>query len=127
MIVRLIAALFLFASAAAAQAAEERPFDRATFAAAQAAERPVLVKVSAWWCPVCSSQNRSIKALSADPAYDQLLILTINFDRQKAEWRSFGVQKQSTLIGFRGMRETGRLSYVTDRTQIATLMSATVR
>jgi thioredoxin 1 len=66
-------------------------------------------------------------ALSADPAYDQLLILTINFDRQKAEWRSFGVQKQSTLIGFRGMRETGRLSYVTDRTQIATLMSATVR
>jgi thioredoxin 1 len=60
MIVRLIAALFLFASAAAAQAAEERPFDRATFAAAQAAERPVLVKVSAWWCPVCAERRSGL-------------------------------------------------------------------
>ena len=41
----------------AARALERKPFDAKTFAAAQAAEKPVLIEVSAVWCPICKAQK----------------------------------------------------------------------
>ena len=110
---------------APAAAAEFKPFDRATFDAAQKAGRPVLVEVNAWWCPVCASQAGTIKATVTDPAYANLLILRINFDKQKAEWKAFNVTKQSTLIAFKRGRELGRLSYITDKAKIRDLLALT--
>lgn len=120
-----IASIFAFAQPAAA--AEAKPFDRATFEAAQKAGRPILVEVNAWWCPVCASQSKTIKSAVVAPQYNNLLILRINFDKQKAEWQAFGVQKQSTLIAFKGGRELGRLSYVTDKAKIQALLASTTR
>ena len=110
---------------APAAAAEFKPFDRATFDAAQKAGRPVLVEVNAWWCPVCASQSGTIKATVTDPAYANLLILRINFDKQKEEWKAFNVTKQSTLIAFKRGREVGRVSYITDKDKIRNLLALT--
>ncbi|MFX5873795.1 hypothetical protein ABTE93_20110, partial [Acinetobacter baumannii] len=56
-------------------AATVQKFDAAAFNAAKAAGKPVLVDVKAWWCPVCGSQNRTIKAaVTGNPAYDKLVI-----------------------------------------------------
>ena len=115
------------ASVAPAQAAEQRNFDTVAFAAAQAQGRPILVDVKAWWCPVCASQGRSIKAVVASPDYNTLIIFNVNYDRQKDVLRRFAVTKQGSLIGFRGNRQTGRLDYVTDRAQIGTLLASTLR
>jgi thioredoxin 1 len=124
----LSAALFaVVALAAPVGAAEYKPFDRATFDAAQKQGRPTLVEVNAWWCPVCASQTGTIKATVADPAYDNLLILRINFDKQKPEWKAFGVTKQSTLIVFKRGRELGRVSYITDKMKIRDLLALTTR
>ncbi len=112
---------------APAFAAEFKPFDRAIFDAAQKAGRPTLVEVNAWWCPVCASQTSTIKATVSAPEYAKLLILRINFDKQKAEWQAFNVQKQSTLIAFKGGRELGRVSYITDKTKIRDLLALTTR
>ena len=115
------------ASVAPAEAAEERSFDSAAFAAAQAQGRPILVDVKAWWCPVCASQGRSIKALAASPEYSSLIIFNVNFEGQKDVLRRFAVTKQGSLIGFRGNRQTGRLDFVTDRVQIGGLLASTLR
>lgn len=120
------AALAGVAIVAPAQAAEQRPFDRAAFAAAQAAGKPILVEVKAWWCPVCASQGRTIKAATAAPQYRDLIIFSINYDKQKEEWKALGAQKQSTLIGYRGKRELGRVVYTTDKTAINALLAKTV-
>jgi thioredoxin 1 len=112
--------------AAAAQAAEVRKFDTASLAAAQAQGRPILVDVKAWWCPVCASQNRTIKAAIADPRYSNLLILELNYDGQKPEWRALNVRKQATLIAYRGRRELGRIEFKTDKAQINALLASTV-
>jgi thioredoxin 1 len=112
---------------APAVAAEYKPFDRATFDAAQKAGRPTLVEVNAWWCPVCASQSNTIKATVSAPEYAKLLILRINYDKQKPEWQAFNVQKQSTLIAFKGGRELGRVSYITDKTKIRDLLALTTR
>lgn len=123
-----IAAIALAAAVAPAQAAEVRKFDRATFEAAKAAGRPVLVDVKAWWCPVCASQNGTIKAaITNNPTYDKLLILEVNYDSQQAEWRPLGVRKQATLIGFKGTQEVGRIEFKTDKAMINNLLQTLVK
>jgi thioredoxin 1 len=125
--IRTALAIAAIAIAAPALAAEEKPFTPAAFAAAQAAGRPVLVDVAAWWCPVCASQGRTIKAITAAPQYAKLLILRVNYDSQKDVWRGFGVTKQATLIAYRGRQEVGRLAYQTDKAQIGALLASAVR
>jgi thioredoxin-like negative regulator of GroEL len=118
---------FGLASVNPALAADTRKFDDATFAAAQAQGRPILIDVKAWWCPVCASQNRTIERETAATQYNNLLILNVNYDKQKDVMRRFNVTKQATLIGFNGSRQTGRLDFVTDRARIAALLTSTLR
>ncbi len=63
-----------FAAPAAAAAAEFQPYPPAALAAAQAKGRPILVKVKAWWCPVCASQRRTIKTKTDAPPCNNPLI-----------------------------------------------------
>lgn len=123
-----IAALALAVAVAPAQAAEVKKFDRASFEAARAAGKPILVDVKAWWCPVCASQNRTIKkAVAGNAAYDKLVIFEVNYDSQKADWQALGVRKQGTLIGYKGAREVGRVEFKTDKAVINELLAQTLR
>jgi thioredoxin-like negative regulator of GroEL len=119
--------VFAATIAVPAQAAEFAPFEQAAFAAAQAQGRPILLDVHAWWCPVCASQARTIKRTVTPQAYPALIVFRIDYDKQTAVWKGFGVQKQATLIAFHGRRETGRLAYMTDQTKIADLIASTNR
>lgn len=102
-----------------------RPFTTAALAAAQRAGRPVLVDVHAGWCPVCRAQAPVIAALAADPANANVVFLRLDFDSQRRERTALRATSQSTLIAFRGRRETGRLQGVTDAAQIARLVAST--
>jgi thioredoxin 1 len=84
------------------------PFDEAAFAAAQKAGKPVLIEVTAPWCPVCKAQAPILSKLRQDPRFSQLQTFTIDFDTGKALMQKFGVRLQSTLICFKGPVETGR-------------------
>ena len=108
----------------AVNAAEYRRFARADFEAAQAAGRPILVDVAAWWCPTCASQKGSIKAAAADATFAKLIIYRLDYDKQKSDWKRFGVQRQSTLIAFKGTKETGRSVGDTDKARIQALMKS---
>jgi thioredoxin 1 len=122
-----IAIAFAMVATAPASAAEFQDFSRAAFNTAQAQGRPILVEVAAWWCPVCASQGNTVKKTVTAAKYAKLIVFKINYDKQKAEWKSFGVSKQGTLVAFKGARETGRLNFVTDKAQIATLIASTVQ
>lgn len=122
-----MAIVLTLAPAASALAAEVRAFEEAAFVAAQAQGRPILIAVKAWWCPVCSSQGRSIRQITTAADYNSLVIFNVNYDKQKQVLRRFAVTRQATLIGFNGTRQTGRLDFVTDRAQIGALLGATLR
>lgn len=109
-----------------AGAAEIREFDRAAFNAALADGKPVLVEVKAWWCPVCASQGRTVRNAVKMEKFNRLVIFELSYDRQEAEWKSFGAKKQGTLIAFRDGREVGRLEFVTDKPEINALLDKTV-
>lgn len=112
---------------APAHAAEFRKFDRAAFDAAQAQKRPILLDVAAWWCPVCRSQDETIKQTVSAPQYAKLVIFRIDYDKQQDQWKAFGARKQGTLIAYRAASEVGRLAFVTNRDQINALLAQVVR
>lgn len=123
----LLALAMTGAALSAAQAAEFKKFDRAEFTAAQAAGKPALIDVAAWWCPVCKSQSNTIKAAVTDAKYNNLTIYRLDYDKHPEEWKAFGATKQATLIAFKGKQETGRLAYKTDKAEINALLASTVR
>jgi len=106
----------------AASAAAASPFDTKAFEAAQAAGGPVLVEVHADWCPVCTRQKPIIRDLLSKPAFKGYSTFIVDFDSQKDVLKRLGVQRQSTLIVFKGSRELGRSTGVTDPAQIAALL-----
>ena len=100
-----------------------RPFSQVAFAAAQAAGKPILVDVWASWCPICAKQAPTLARLALDPTFREMVVLRVDFDAQKDVVRAFGVRMQSTLIVFRGTKETGRAVGETDPEAIRALLA----
>ncbi|HVA34731.1 MAG TPA: thioredoxin family protein [Stellaceae bacterium] len=106
-------------------AAETVPFDQARFAEAQHEGRPILVRIWASWCPTCAAQTPILEKLESEPAYRNLIVFKVDFDKQKDTVRAFKATEQSTLIGFKGATETGRSVGDTDEKSIAKLLQST--
>jgi len=109
-----------------AAAADKKPFNQAAFEAAQKAGRPILIEVNAPWCPICKAQAPILSKLSADPRFKKLASFTIDFDSQKDLLRKFNVQKQSTLIVFKGSQEAGRSTGDTNAASIEQLLAKSI-
>lgn len=117
-------AFALALAARPAAAAPDTVFSQFAFEAAQAAGKPILVDVWASWCPICARQAPTLARLSADPAFKDMLILRVDYDKQKDIVRAFGVRMQSTLIVFHGTRETARAVGETDPESIRALLAS---
>jgi thioredoxin 1 len=109
-----------------ASAMDKKPFDQGAFEAAQAAGKPILIEVSAPWCPICKAQAPILSRLTSEPRFKELVSFNIDFDSQKDLLRKFNVQKQSTLIVFKGKQETGRSTGDTNAGSIATLLGKSI-
>ncbi len=110
-------------AATGARAATQQLWDKAAFDAAQAAGKPILVAVHASWCPICAKQRPILADLANDPAFKDMVMMTVDFDSQKPIVVAFGVQKQSTLIVIRGKNEVGRSTGETDAGRIKALLA----
>lgn len=102
------------------------PFTQAAFDAAKAAGKPVLVEVSAPWCPTCKAQKPILAELKAMPKFKDLVILEVDFDSQKDVLRGLKVQSQSTLVVFKGSKEVGRSTGDTKKELIEALLAKSV-
>ncbi len=111
----MISRRFLLQAAAAAVftsttafAAEEQPFTREAFLAAQNTGKSILVEIHASWCPTCQAQKPILGKLFADPKFKNLAVFRVDFDSQKDDVRNFKARIQSTLITFKGNQEVAR-------------------
>ena len=109
-----------------ASATDKKAFDQKAFEAAQAAGKPILVEVTAPWCPVCKAQAPILSRLKSDQRFTNLVSFDIDFDTQKDLLRKFNVQKQSTLIVFKGKQETGRSTGDTNAGSIEALLGKSI-
>jgi thioredoxin 1 len=104
-------------------AAEEQPFTRSAFEAAQNAGKSILIEIHASWCPTCRAQKPILSKLMFDPRYKEISVFRVDFDSQKAEVRNFKARFQSTLITFKGTEERARSVGDTNPDSIADLLA----
>lgn len=88
--------------------AGEATYTKELFQQYQAAGKSILIDISAPWCPTCRAQAPIIEKLAAEDKFKDVEILKIDFDSQTDDVASFGADRQSTLIAFKGAVETGR-------------------
>jgi len=89
-------------------AAAPKAFTQAEFDALTRAGKPIIVDVSAVWCPTCKAQKPIIERLAVQAAYRDVAVLSVDFDADKKVLKEFGVGSQSTLIAFKAGREVAR-------------------
>ena len=114
------------ALAAPAFGTETRTFDLKSFTEAQKAGKPIFVGIHASWCPTCKAQDPILSELMSAPKFKDLVYFLVDFDRQKDAMKFLGARMQSTLIAFKGEKETGRSVGDTDRSSIAALLRKTL-
>ena len=105
-----------------ASAAEKAAFSTDAFAAAQKAGKSILIDVYAPWCSTCKTQRAHLDELTAKPEFKDLVVFEVDFDKQKDEQKALGVQNRSTLIAFKGDKETGRSVSDTKKDSIEVLL-----
>ncbi len=105
---QILALLAVSAPTLAALAAEPRKYSQAAFDQLAREGKPVVVDVSATWCPTCKAQKPIIDALLRQPAYQGVTLLAVDFDADKPVLRQFKVSAQSTLMAFKGGKEVAR-------------------
>lgn len=99
------------------------PFTQDRFAAAQAAGQPILVDISATWCPTCRRQSEVIGQILDRGEFADLVILKLDWDDQRQLAHGFGARRQSTLVVYRGADEVGRAIAITSDADIQSLLS----
>lgn len=116
-----IGALFAAPLAVTARAEPEagwQAYDAKSFAAAQAADRTIVVDVHAGWCPTCRAQAPILDELREDHQSDKIAFIKVDFDKDKAFLRAHRVPRQSTVLVFKGQREVARSIAETDRKRL---------
>jgi thioredoxin 1 len=106
----------------AAHAAIVQPYQQPAFEAAQKSGGPILIFVEASWCPTCAKERPILQELYAMPEFAHLQVFDVDFDTSKPLLRQLGVQMQSTLIVYKGGKETGGLTGATDPAVIKRLL-----
>jgi thiol-disulfide isomerase/thioredoxin len=105
-----------------ADAATVQKYEQGAFVAAQQNGDPILVFVEASWCPTCAKERPILSRLYTQPEFETLQVFEVDFDTSKPLLRHLGVQLQSTLIVYHGMKETGRLTGATNPAVIKHLL-----
>ena len=107
-IAQTILTIALASMASMAVAGDIKPFTQQEFNTLTKAGKPVVLDISAPWCPTCKAQKPIIDSLMKQPAYKDVTLLTIDFDSSKPTLKQFKVNMQSTLVAFKGDKEVGR-------------------
>ena len=122
---RRLSAAFLAAGLCISPAFAMAPtaFTQPAFAATQKAGKPILVEITASWCPTCAKQRPILSELFKDPQFKDLVVYSVDFDQQKDVVREMGAKMQSTLIVYNGTTEKGRSTGDTNPASIRALLA----
>ncbi|HXE21731.1 MAG TPA: thioredoxin family protein [Rhodoferax sp.] len=102
------------------------PYNQQTFDHLTADGKPVVLDISATWCPTCKAQKPIVENIMKQPAFSDVTLMRIDFDSQKPLLRKYHVTMQSTLVAFKGETEVGRSVGDTSRAGLQSLFEKTV-
>ena len=109
---------------AVATAGEPLTYSKPAFVEAQNANKPIVVFVTASWCPNCRKQQPLVDEMAKDRAFADAVIFVVDFDSDKQALKDLNAQMQSTLIAFKGKTERMRSTAVTNPEKIRELFQS---
>lgn len=112
--VLLLVSVFFGASAHAVQIQAYSP---ELLKSAQEQGKPVALHFHADWCSTCKVQEKVLEKLKGEPSLD-VLVLIVDYDKEKDLRQSLKVRYQSTFVVFKGKAETTRILGDTDEGKI---------
>ena len=112
-----IVALLLALNASLALALDVQPYSAKTLAELQQAGKPVALHFHADWCPTCRAQEKVFNGWKGDATVPGTLLVA-NYDNERELKKQYGVRSQSTVIVFKGSKETTRLGGETDAAKL---------
>ncbi len=119
-----LAALALLTVACApAHAIPSEPYTTERLVALQAEGKTVLVDVHAPWCPTCRRQGAILTEALAEPAFQHIATLTLDWDSQREAARAYDAPRQSTLLLFRGGEKIAMQVAETDPAKIRAFLA----
>ena len=122
--IQLLAGLALSAAASLAVALDIQPYSPESLAAKQKAGEAVALHFHADWCPTCRAQEKVFNGWKGDATVPGTLLI-VNYDKERELKRQLGVRTQSTVIVYKGSKETGRLAGDTDPKALRAVLEST--
>lgn len=120
---KLAATLLLSLSTNLAFALDIQPYSAKSLADLQQAGKPVALHFHADWCPTCRAQEKVFNGWKGDAAVPGTLLVA-NYDNERELKKQFGVRNQSTVIVFKGSKETARVGGATDPAKLRTALQS---
>jgi thioredoxin 1 len=99
------------------------PYEEAAFAKAQGEGKTIVLDFHADWCPTCKKQKPILESLLQEEQFGPVVGLTVDFDKENQLKKQLKVQKQSTIIVFKGKNEVARSTGITKKDEIKALVS----
>lgn len=93
-------------------------YSASSFNSAQVAGKTIIVDIYADWCPTCKAQKPILDELRGETQLKDAVFVKVNFDNEKAFLRAHRIPRQSTILVFKGKRETVRSIAETNRTKL---------
>jgi thioredoxin 1 len=119
--VKSLALVFTLTVATNASAGEWQAFNQESFDSAKSKGKTVILDFHATWCSTCKKQKPILESLVKEPDFDSVVAFTVDHDNATELKKSLKVQKQSTLIVFKGATEVGRQMGLTNKDEIKAL------
>lgn len=121
--IKFIAGLAFAAATSLALALDIQPYSAETLAAKQQAGEAVALHFHADWCPTCRAQEKVFNGWKGDASVSGTLLI-VNYDKERELKRQLGVRTQSTVIAYKGSKETGRLAGETDQAALRGVLAS---
>jgi len=106
--IRLLVVAFIGLISSVAHALTIDDYDPAMIKKAQAAGQSYVLAFHADWCPTCKAQAKVFEQLKSDPVFKHVTIYNVDYDGEIELKKQLKVRGQSTLIAYKGAKETAR-------------------
>lgn len=90
------------------------PYSAEALKAAQTAGKPVALHFHASWCSTCRAQERAFQGMKDAPELKDVTLLVVDYDKERPLRKSLNVRNQSTVIAYKGDKQTALVAGETD-------------
>ena len=90
------------------------PYSAEALKGAQSAGKPVALHFHASWCGTCRAQERAFQGMKDAPELKDITLLVVDYDAEKPLRQSLNVRSQSTVIVYKGNKQTAMVAGETE-------------